>query len=78
MMGQASLPVFCVHLLLVFSALTFMGSNSGVYGWRAVVLVVGSLSALLITAIVVVKRRQRAATSGAQIVQLKVEAPRAT
>jgi hypothetical protein len=78
MLGQASLPVFCVHLLLVFSALTFMGSNSGVYGWRAVVLVVGSLSALLVTAIVVVKRRQRLAGSGAHVVQLKIQAPRAT
>src|SRR5579885_1779796 len=35
MLGQASLPVFCVHLLCVFVALTMMGGNSELSGWEA-------------------------------------------
>ena len=31
MLGQASLPVFCVHLLCVFFALTIMGNNANAY-----------------------------------------------
>jgi hypothetical protein len=52
MLGQASLPVFCVHLLCVFFALTVMGNNAMLTGWRAAVLVVVSFTALLVTAIV--------------------------
>ena len=52
MLGQASLPVFCVHLLCVFFALTVMGNNAMLTGWRATVLVVVSFTALLVTAIV--------------------------
>jgi hypothetical protein len=52
MLGQASLPVFCVHLSCVFFALTVMGNNVMLTGWRAAVLVVVSFTALLVTAIV--------------------------
>jgi hypothetical protein len=58
-LGQASLPVFCVHLLCVFSALTIMGNNSIVGGWQAVVVVLISLSALLLTGKIAVTRRAK-------------------
>jgi hypothetical protein len=50
MMGQASLPVFCTHLLCVFFALTIMGNNPVVSGWQAIIVVLISLSSLLLTA----------------------------
>ena len=49
-LGQASLPVFCAHLLCVFFALTIMGNNSVVSGWQAIIVVLLSLSSLLLTA----------------------------
>jgi len=61
MLGQASLPVFCVHLLCVFFALTVMGTNVMLTGWPAAVLVVVSFTALLITAIVANRRAVKAA-----------------
>jgi hypothetical protein len=59
-MGQASLPVFCVHLLCVFFALTIMGNSSIVGGWQAIVVVLISLSALLLTAKIAATRRAKA------------------
>ena len=50
MLGQASLPVFCVHLLCVFFALTIMGTDPTLRDWKAVVIVIGSLSAIFVTA----------------------------
>ncbi|HEY7354769.1 MAG TPA: OpgC domain-containing protein [Terriglobales bacterium] len=76
-MGQASLAVFCVHLLCVFSALTLMGNNAFITGWQAIVVIAGSLSALLLTAIVVTKRREHAARE-MRLAQLKMQAPPAT
>jgi fucose 4-O-acetylase-like acetyltransferase len=61
MLGQASLPVFCVHLLCVFFALTVMGSNAMLTGWPAAVLVAVSFTALLLTAIVANRRAVKAA-----------------
>jgi hypothetical protein len=75
MLGQASLSVFCVHLLCVFCALTLMGNNSMVVGWQAVALILGSLSAMLLTAAVVTERRKRVRAAQTQVVRL---APRAT
>src|SRR5437879_10793854 len=60
MLGQASLPVFCVHLLCVFFALTVMGNNAMLNGWPAAVLVVVSFTALLVTAIVANRRAVKA------------------
>jgi hypothetical protein len=77
MLGQASLAVFCIHLLCVFCALTVMGNNTLITGWQAIVLIVGSLSALLVTAIIVLKRRENAARD-MRIAQLKMQAPRPT
>jgi hypothetical protein len=49
-LGRASLEVFCVHLLCVFSALVILGSGPVIRGWGAVALVMGSWSAMLVTA----------------------------
>jgi hypothetical protein len=57
MLGQASLPVFCVHLLCVFVALTIMKNDPIIGGWKAIVIILASLSALLLTAKVATNRR---------------------
>jgi hypothetical protein len=57
MMAQASLPVFCVHLLCVFIALTIMGNNPVVSGWQAVAVILISVSSLLLTARIAASRR---------------------
>jgi hypothetical protein len=59
MLGQASLPVFCVHLLCVFGALTIMGNAPMLHGWKAVAVVLASLSALLLTARIAANRRPK-------------------
>lgn len=63
MLGQASLPVFCVHLLFVFFALTVMGNNAVLTGWPAAVLVLVSFTALLLTAIVANRRAVKASSN---------------
>jgi hypothetical protein len=61
MLGQASLPVFCVHLLCVFFALTLMKNDPIIGGWKAIVIILASLLALLLTARVATNRRAKAA-----------------
>ncbi len=60
MLGQASLPVFCVHLLCVFCALTIMGNNPMIQGWKAIAVILASLSVLLLTAKIAAKQRAKA------------------
>src|ERR1700723_1957847 len=60
MLGQSSLPVFCVHLLCVFVALTLMKNDPVMRDWRAIVVILGSLSALLLTAKIATHRRANA------------------
>jgi hypothetical protein len=60
MLGQASLPVFCVHLLCVFVALTIMKNDPMLGGWKAIVVILASLSALLLTAKIAANRRAKA------------------
>ena len=57
MLGQSSLPVFCVHLLCVFIALTIMRNDPIIGGWKAIVIILASLSALLLTAKIATNRR---------------------
>jgi hypothetical protein len=73
MLGQCSLPVFCVHLLCVFFALTVMGNNAMLTGWPALALIVISLCALLLTASVASRRRMKGA--GSHLARLNVQAP---
>jgi hypothetical protein len=60
MLGQASLPVFCVHLLCVFCALTIMGNDPIIRGWKAMIVILASFSALLLTAKIATNRRAKA------------------
>lgn len=73
MLGQASLPVFCVHLLCVFFALTIMKNDPIIGGWKAVVIVLASLSALLLTAKIATNRRAKA--RGNRAAGSKLQAP---
>jgi hypothetical protein len=73
MLGQASLPVFCVHLLCVFFALTVMGNNPMLTGWPAVALIVASFSALLLTATVASRRATK--TAGSSLAPFNVPPP---
>ena len=66
MLGQASLPVFCVHLLCVFWALTIMGNDPMIRGWKAIVVIAASFSALLLTAKIAANRRPKPGTSPAK------------
>jgi hypothetical protein len=60
MLGQASLAVFCVHLLCVFIALTIMKNDPMLGGWKAIVVILASLSALMVTAKIAANRRAKA------------------
>jgi hypothetical protein len=68
MLGQASLQVFCAHLFFCFFGLTMMGNASMVSGWRQVLLLTLTFSALLFTAKIFAKqpkvepRRSRSGT----------------
>ncbi len=57
MLGRASLEVFCVHLLCVFFALLVLGGRPVIGGWAAVALVLGSWSAMLLTAALVARAK---------------------
>jgi len=59
MLGQASLPVFCVHLLCVFFALTIMGNDPILRDWKAIVVILASLSALVLTSRIAANRRAK-------------------
>lgn len=60
MLGQASLQVFCVHLLCVFFALLILGNHTILNGWQSSVTILSSLLALLITARIVTRNREQA------------------
>jgi hypothetical protein len=49
-MGQASLQVFCAHLLFCFLGLTILGDASVVSGWHEAALLIISLSGMFLTA----------------------------
>jgi hypothetical protein len=49
-LGQASLQVFCVHLLFVFAGLTLLGNASMLSGTKQAALLVVTFAAMLITA----------------------------
>jgi hypothetical protein len=59
-MGQASLQVFCVHLLACFIGLTIVGDAPMVNGWVQAALVTVSLSAMFLTAKIFSRKRPAA------------------
>jgi hypothetical protein len=60
LMGQASLQVFCVHLLACFIGLTIVGDAPMVNGWVQAALVTVSLSAMFLTAKIFSRKRPAA------------------
>jgi hypothetical protein len=50
LLGQASLQVFCVHLLLTFAGLTLLGSAAMLSAWQQVALLAATLAGMLLTA----------------------------
>jgi hypothetical protein len=50
-LGQASLQVFCVHLVFCFAGLTIMGPNAMLSDWRQYALLTATLAAMFVTAI---------------------------
>jgi hypothetical protein len=63
-LGRASLEVFCVHLLCVFSALILLGDRAAIGGWAAVALVLGSWSAMFLTAVAIARAKGSRASRG--------------
>lgn len=59
MMGQASLQVFCVHLLFCFGGLTLLGNAAMLSGPKQAALYVTALSAMLVTAKIFAKSAQK-------------------
>jgi hypothetical protein len=57
LMGQASLQVFCVHLLFCFGGLTLLGNASMLDAWQQIVLLVITFAGLLLTATAFPKER---------------------
>ena len=50
LLGQASLQVFCVHLLFTFAGLTLLGSAAMLSAWQQVALLAATLAGMLLTA----------------------------
>src|SRR5258706_14178595 len=50
MLGQASLQVFCVHLLFTFAGLTLLGNATMLSAWQQIALLAATLAAMLLTA----------------------------
>jgi hypothetical protein len=75
MLGQSSLPVFCVHLLCVFFALTIMGNDPILREWTGIVVILTSLSALLLTAKIATNRRANAARNRALVQERPARRP---
>jgi hypothetical protein len=63
LLGRASLEVFCVHVVCVFTALIILGDRSAIRGWAAIAVVLASGSAMLLTAVVVTRAKAHASRS---------------
>ena len=50
LLGQASLQVFCVHLLFTFAGLTLLGNATMLSAWQQFALLATTLAAMLVTA----------------------------
>ena len=59
MMGQASLQVFCVHLLFCFGGLTLLGNAAMLSGPKQAVLYVTAILAMLVTAKIFAKSAEK-------------------
>jgi hypothetical protein len=64
MLGQASLQVFCVHLLCTFAGLTLLGHATMLSAWQQIALLAGTLGAMLLTAKVFSKSEAKVERKG--------------
>jgi hypothetical protein len=58
-LGQASLQVFCVHLVFCFAGLTIMGPNAMLTDWRQYALLAATLAAMFVAATVFSKSEDK-------------------
>ncbi len=65
MMGQASLQVFCAHLLFCFAGLAIMGDAPRVNGWQQAALLTMAFSGMLLTARIFSRERPAPGSSPA-------------
>lgn len=66
LLGQASLQVFCVHLLFTFAGLTLLGNASMLSGWEQILLLGTTLGGMLLTAAVFSKAEAKVERKGEQ------------
>ena len=62
LLGQASLQVFCVHLLFTFAGLTLLGNAAMLSAWEQIVLLAATLGAMLLTAKIFSKSESKVET----------------
>ena len=77
LLGQASLQVFCAHLLFCFVGLTLMGTADRVSGWQQIALLAATFSGLLLTAKLFAKSEARIQGDGGRptvLAQVSAEA----
>jgi hypothetical protein len=78
LLGQASLQVFCVHLLFTFAGLTLLGNATMLSAWKQVALLATTLGAMLLTAKIFSKseeKTERKGDDGAPGIHQPVTAP---
>jgi hypothetical protein len=63
-LGQASLQVFCVHLLFTFAGLTLLGNAAMLSAWKQIALLAATLGAMLLTAKMFSKSETKAERKG--------------
>jgi hypothetical protein len=64
MLGQASLQVFCVHLLFTFAGLTLLGHATMLSAWQQIALLAATFAAMLLTAKIFSKSESKVERKG--------------
>ncbi len=64
LLGQASLQVFCVHLLFTFAGLTLLGNAAMLSAWQQLALLAATLGAMLLTAKIFSKSESKVERKG--------------
>jgi hypothetical protein len=64
LLGQASLQVFCVHLLFTFAGLTLLGNAAMLSAWEQIALLAATLAAMLLTGKIFSKSESRVERKG--------------
>jgi hypothetical protein len=78
LLGQASLQVFCVHLLFTFAGLTLLGNAAMLSLWQQIGLVAATLAAMLLTAKIFSKSESKVERRGESIPASSIGRPQLT